>query len=130
LKQRRENVYETGRRSDSPTVGRLIAELESEFDLLRLERYVADLEQRDEFLVEEIDALRRACIEAPSATTHQVSPERPLMRRWWRALAAEGRIVWLKARRGMLAEERRRCLAIADDIRFGMRVTGARSPRE
>ena len=96
---------------------------------MRLERHVADLEQRDELLVEEIEALRRARIEAPSATTHEVSPERPLMRWWW-ALTTGGRIVWLRARRGMLAEERRRCLAIADDIRFGMRVTGLRSPRE
>ncbi len=123
-------MYETGWRSESPADGRLIADLESEFDLLRLERRVADLEQRDVLLVEEIDAMRRARIEAPSATTHEVSPERSLMRRLWRALTTEGRILWLKARRGMLAEQRRRCLAIADDIRFGMRVTRLRSPRE
>jgi hypothetical protein len=131
LEQWREKVYETGWRSGSPALGRLIADLESEFDLLRLERYVADLQHRDELLLKEIDALRRARVEAPSATTHEVPPERrSLMGRWRRALRIEGRIVWLRWRRGVLAEERRRCSAIAEDIRFGMRITGMRSPRE
>jgi hypothetical protein len=52
------------------------------------------------------------------------------VRRWWGALKIERKVLWLKVRRGMLVEEWRRCLAIADDIRFGMRVTGARSSRE
>jgi hypothetical protein len=38
------------------TAGQLIADLESEFGLLLLERYMADLERRDERLIEEIDA--------------------------------------------------------------------------
>ena len=122
-------MYETRRRSSSPAVGRLIADLESEFDLLRLERYVADLQHRDERLVEEIDALRRARVELPSFT-REGPPERGLMRRWWRALRIEGRIVWLKWRRGVLADEWRRCSAIAEDTRFGMRLSGVRSPRE
>jgi hypothetical protein len=119
LKQRR-NMYETEWRRGSPSAGRLIADLESEFDLLRLERYVADLERRDERLAEEIYALR-ARLEPPSS--------RGLVRRWWRALKTEGKVLWLKARREMLAEEWRRCSAIAGDIRFGMRLTGARSSR-
>ncbi len=126
-------MYETGWRSESPAVRRLIADLESEFDLLRLERYMADLQERDERLIREIDALRRARLQAASSSTHEdVPPERARMRRrrWWRLVRREGRIVWLKARRGMLEEERRRCMAMADDIRFGMRLTGAKSTRE
>lgn len=121
-------MYETRWRREGPAADRLIANLESEFDLLRLERYVADLERRDEHLLEEIDALgRRARIQAPSSTHEKLSPQVSVTRRWWGVLVTEVRIVWLKARRGMLAEEWRRCMAIAEDIRFGMRVTGVRS---
>ena len=115
-----------------PTAGRLIADLESEFDLLRLERYMADLERKDERLVEEIDALRvriEPPTRAPSAG-YAALPATGRMRRWWRALATEGKVLWLKARREMLAEEWWRCSAITGDIRFGLRVTGVRSPRE
>jgi hypothetical protein len=125
-------LHETGWRGESPAVRRLIADLESEFDLLRLERYMADLQERDERLIREIDALRRARFQAASSSIHEdVPPERaPMRRRWWRLVRREGRIVWLKARRGMLEEEWRRCMAMADDIRFGMRLTGAKSTRE
>jgi hypothetical protein len=118
-------LYETGCQGESPALDRLIANLESEFDLLRLERRVADLEERGERLLEEIDALRSRARIQTSSREH--SEEISLMRRWWGALLTKGRIGWLRARRGMLAEERRRCMAIVEDIRFGMRLTGMRS---
>jgi hypothetical protein len=127
FKRRSTDLYEAEWRRGSPTAARLIADLEFEFDLLRIKRYMADLERKDERLVEEIGALR-ARFEAPTRAPE--SALLPDMRRWWRALAVEAKILWLKARREILAEEWRRCSAIAGDIRFGMRVTGVGSPRE
>ena len=49
------------------------------------------------------------------------------MRRWLRAARIEGTIWWLKMRRGMLADEWRRCMTVAEDVRFGMHLTRARS---
>jgi len=118
------------RRGDPGTAAdRLIAELESEFDLMRLERYMSELERKDERLVEEIDALK-ARIEPPTRTSGRPSlRDTGLIRRWGGALATVGRIFWLKARRNRLAEEWRRCSIVADDIRFALRVMGVGSPR-
>ena len=79
--------YGVRRRGESPdaNAGRLIAELESEFDLLRLERYMVDLEQRDARLAEEIDLLK-ACIR--SAT----SPKTSRLRRWGRVPVIGGKV--------------------------------------
>jgi hypothetical protein len=143
-------VYETGWYRANPAVDQLIANLESEFDLLRIQRYIADLDQTDECLLKELDALKSTRFEKPSSysssTQEELSleglsqeglsqeelsqeGERSLKRRmrWWGVLGREGRIVWLKLRRGMLAEKRRRSMAIAQDIRFEIRLRGRRS---
>jgi hypothetical protein len=122
------NVYRKRLQRGSPDViaDQLITELESEFDLMRLERYLADLERKDERLVEKIDALK-ASIE-PRASGYAGLRDTGLIRRWGRMLATEGRIFWLRARRKRLAEKWRRCSTLASDIRFGLHVTGMRSP--
>jgi len=121
-----------GKRSRTGSPGaiadQLIADLESEFDLMRLESYMSDLERKDERLVETI-AVLRARIE-PHASGYAVLWSTGLSRRWGRMLATEGRILWLKSRRKRLGEEWRRRSALANDIRFGLRVTGVRSPRD
>ncbi len=109
----------------------IIIDLESEFDLMRLERHMAKLEREDRRLVAEIDALK-ARTEPPTfaaPSDYAVLPETGLTR-WWRTLATAGRIFWLKARRERLVEEWQRCSVIAGDIRFGLRVTGAKVPRQ
>ena len=121
------NLYETEWWRGSPTVDPLIADMESEFDLLRLERYTAELVHRDERLAEEIDALR-VRIEPPTSES-AVPSNGGRMRRWQRALKTEGKVLWLMARREMLAEEWQRCSAIAGDIWFGMCVISVRSSR-
>ena len=124
-------VYGVRRRGESPdaNAGRLIAELESEFDLLRLERYMADLEQRDARLAEEIDLLK-ARLQPPTRVPRSAtSPKTSRLRRWGRVLVVGGKIFWLKTRRGILAEQWRRCSALEKDIRFGLRVAGVRSPQ-
>ena len=123
-----------GKRSRTASPGaianRLIADLESEFDLVRLESYMSDLERNDERLVETI-AVLRARIEPPAhASGYTGLRDTGLIRRWGRTLATEGRILWLQSRRKRLGEEWRRCSALASDIRFGLRVTGVRSPRD
>ena len=130
-------MYETGRHRANPAVDQLIANLESEFDLLRIQRYIAVLDQTDERLLNELDALKNARFEKPSysSTLEELSLEGLSLeggrsqkrRRWWGALGREGRIVWLKLRRGVLAEKRRRSVAIEQDIRFGLRLRGRRS---
>ena len=107
----------------------LIAELEFEFDLVRLERYMSDLERKDERLVEKIDALKARIEPSTRASEHAGFQDTGLIRRWGRTLATRGKIFWLKARRNRLAEEWRRCSIIADDIRFALRVTGVGSLR-
>jgi len=117
------------RRANPDTIAeRLITELESEFDLMRLEHRMADLERKDERLVEKIVALKASF--EPRASGYAVLRETGLIRRWGRMLAAEGRIFWLRARRKRLAEEWRRCSTLASDISFGLHVTGVRSPQD
>jgi len=125
-------VYEKRSRRGSPgaVADQLITDLESEFDLLRLERYMSDLERKDERLAEQIDALK-ARIEPPTRASGNVTlGDTGLIRRWGRTLVTVGRISWSKARRKWLAEEWRRCSAVASDIRFGLRVTRVRSSRD
>ena len=119
------------RDSSAAVADSLIADLESEFDLMRLQRYMAVLEQKDDRLAGEINALK-AGIAIPGRTPeytlgYTAPPYASFVRRWARTLAAEGRILLLEARRRRLADEWRRCSAVASDIRFGLRVTG--SPR-
>ena len=126
------NVYGKRSQRGSPNAiaDQLITELESEFDLMRLERHMADLERKDERLVEKMDVLK-ARIEGPTrASAYAARHDASLIRRWGRMLATEGEIFWLKSQRKRLAEEWRRCSALADDIRFGLRVTGVESPRD
>jgi hypothetical protein len=122
------NGKRSQRGSPDTIAERLITELESEFDLMRLERHMADLERKDERLVEKMDALK-ASIE-PHASGYAVLRDTGLTRRWGRMLATEGRIFWLRARRKRLAEEWRRCSTLASDVRFGLHVTGVRSPQD
>jgi hypothetical protein len=105
----------------------LITDLESEFDLMRLERYMADLAWKDYRLTQEIDALKTKAA-PPEGAIEYVASTDPV-RRWGRTLKVGGRIFLLQARRKRLAEERRRCSAVADDIRFGLRVTGVGVPQ-
>ncbi len=128
LRPRRKEVKMSRRGSPGVIADRLIAELESEFDLMRLERHMTDLEQKDERLAKEIDALRGG-IEPPVPRCEAPRKASPI-RRWRRALARQVRIFWLKARRKRLVEEWRRCSVMADDIRFGLRVAGLRSTRD
>jgi hypothetical protein len=126
------NVYGKRSQRGSPDAiaDQLITELESEFDLMRLERHMADLERKDERLVEKITALK-AGIEAPVGTPAYAALREPgPIRRWGRALAAECEIFWLKSRRKRLAEDWRRYSILADDIKFGLRVTGVGYPRD
>src|SRR5215213_5005907 len=95
------NVYGKRSQRGSPdaVADQLITELESEFDLMRLERHMADLERKDERLIEKITALK-AGIEAPVGTPAYAALREPgPIRRWGRALAAECEIFWLKSRR-------------------------------
>jgi len=130
-RERRKNVYGKRSRRGSPgtAADRLIAELEFEFDLVRLERYMSDLERKDERLVEKIDALKAGIEPSARASEHEGFRDTGPIRRWGPTLATEGKIFWLKSRRNRLAEEWRRCSIIADDIRFALRVTGVGSPR-
>jgi len=123
-------LYEVRWWGESPdtSADRLIAELSAEFDLLRLKRYMADLERRDARLVEEIDILK-AWLQPPTrapSSQSATSPDTGRLRRWWRVLVTEAKVFWLEARREMLAEEWRRCSAVERDIRFGLLVTGVR----
>jgi hypothetical protein len=123
-------MHGMARHRGNPAAGRLIADLESEFDLLRLERYMAGLEREDERLAGELEALRartEAPVGAPSSG-YALPSDADLTRRIWRALADEVKLLWLKTRREMLAEEWRRCSVTVGDIRFGLRVTGASLP--
>jgi len=130
--RRRTNVYGKRSRRGSPDAiaDQLITELEYEFDLMRLERYMSDLERKDECLVEKIDAQKARIEPSTRASGYAVIRDTSLIRQWGRMLATEGRVFWLKARRKKLAEEWRRCSAVASDIRFGLRVTGVRSPQD
>lgn len=126
-------MYGKGSRIGSPgaVADQIITDLESEFDLMRLERHMAKLEREERRLATEIDALK-ARTEPPtfaSPSDYAILPETGLTR-WWRTLATAGRIFWLKARRERLTEEWQRCSVIAGDITFGLRVTGAKSSRE
>ncbi len=125
-------LYGVRRRGGSPdsNADRLIVELEAEFDLLRLKRYMADLEQRDACLAEEIDILK-ARLQPPTRAPSPRSAISPNTSwpRWWRVLLIQGKIFWLKTRREILVEEWRRCSAIEKDIRFGLLITGMRSPQ-
>ena len=81
----------------------LITDLESEFDLMRLERYMADLARKDYRLTEEIDALRMRAASPEDASGYAASPDP--VRRWGRTLAAGGRIFLLQTQRKRLAEQ-------------------------
>jgi len=123
------NVYgkRSQRRSPDAIADQLITELESEFDLMRLERHMADLERKDERLVETINALKAGTGPPVGTLAYAAHREPGPIRRWDRALAAECEIFWLKSRQKRLAEEWRRYSTLADDIKFGLHVTGVRS---
>jgi hypothetical protein len=106
----------------------LITDLESEFDLMRLERYMADLARKDDRLAKEVDALKTRVAPPEGASGYAAFPNP--VRRWGCTLAAGGRVFLLQTRRKRLAEEWRWCSAVAGDIRFGLRVTGAGVPRD
>ncbi len=111
---------------------RLIAGLEAEFDLMRLRRSRADLEQKDARLAKKVEVLNdnlRSPGRAPESRAGNF-PEAAWLRRWWRVLVTKGKILGLESRRGMLIEEQRRCLLLEEDIRFGMRLVGVKLPSD
>ena len=82
-------MHGRGSRRGSPgsAVDRLLTDLESEFDLMRLERYMADLVRKDERLAEEINALRARITPPEGASGCADLPETGPVRRWGRTLA-------------------------------------------
>jgi hypothetical protein len=115
--------------SPGANTDRLVAELEDEFDLLRLRRYMADLERQDARLAEEMESLK-ASLEVSKSSRSATPRDAGRLRWWWRVLATGGKVFWLKIRREMLAEEWRRCSTIEKDVRFGLLVTDVRMTAE
>jgi len=109
---------------------RLIARLEAEFDLMRLRRLRAELEQKEARLATKVKILRdnlRSPERAPGSQAGNL-PKAAWLRRWWHVLVSRGTILWLETRRGTLVQDQRRLLMMEDDIRFGMRIVGVRVP--
>lgn len=110
-------MFTTGRRKERAGVDadRLIAGLEDEFDLLRLEEYSADLEREEIRLIDEAERFR-GNLEARLG--------------WWRPFVIRPRVFWLSIRRESLAEKRRWYRSLEEEIRFSLRLAKARDAGE
>jgi hypothetical protein len=114
----------------------LIAELEQEFDLLRLRDLKAALDREDERLAEEERLSRErprpadAAADQPSVVPADGGVEKGA---WWRMLAGRvtlwSRVLWVRIRRGTLVEEWRRLSFLERDLEFAMRERRLRTPR-
>ena len=111
---------------------RLIVELETKFDLIRLRRHRAAIEREEARLAREVGFLRNG--PSPSTGTPELRygdlSNAGWRRRWWRMLVIKINVLWLESRRRRLVEEQRWLLLMEEDIRFGMRVTGMRFPKD
>jgi hypothetical protein len=94
---------------------RLLDGLEDEFDLMRLRRYRAVLEEEDARLREEARLLKGSLAD--------VAPLR------WRTLASTtARLLWIRCRRASKRGEWRRVASVERDIRFARRVKARAKP--
>jgi hypothetical protein len=114
----------------------LIAELEQEFDLLRLRDLKAAMDREDERLAEEERLSRERPRPADAAADQRsVVPADGGVEKgaWWRMLAGRvtlwSRVLWVRIRRGTLVEEWRRLSFLERDIEFAMRERRLRTPR-
>ncbi len=111
---------------------RLIVELETKFDLIRLRRHRGAIEREEARLAREVGFLRTG--QSPSTGTPELRygdlSNAGWRRRWWRMLVIKINVLWLESRRRRLVEEQRWLLLMEEDIRFGMRVTGMRFPKD
>lgn len=110
-------MFTTRQREESPSVetNRLIAGLEDEFDLLRLRKHSADLEDAEACLADEVECFRESL---------------KTKLRWWRVVAIRTNIFWLEIRRERLAEKRRWYRSLEEEIKFSIRLMNARSTND
>jgi hypothetical protein len=105
------------RRDPNDSLDGLLDELELKFDLMRLRRLRAELEEEDERLASKEELLSSCLLDTDGPGT------------WRRRLSIRARLFWIGNKRGALADRQRWFRVLEGDLEFAMRLRGIRRRR-